>query len=192
MILFNLVHVHMHDLAKHSWQHAFYENDLTHLELSESAFEVWRIRMLIALNYCIQSIQFLIVDVVKGGIYSTIQMHFNVFGCFFAPGYIDIWYYAHAEKMGILWLNICTFFWKCQVNQSSFYVRDRVYFSPQMSTFWKMQRCRQYTCNIFLNCHMYTNIVIGTFLVCTSALENVDNFDMTHIMKMHSSVVKKM
>ena len=39
---------------------------------------------------------------------------------------------------------------------------------------------------------MYANIFEGTFLVCTSALENVDNFDMTHIMKMHSSVVKKM
>ena len=111
-------------------------------------------------------------------------------GVFFAPGYIDIWYYAHAEKMGIMCLNICTFFGKCQVNRYSFYVRDGVYFPPQMSTFWKMERCRQYTCNIFLNCHMYTNIVIGTFLVCTSALKNVGNFDMTHITKKHSSVVK--
>ena len=46
--------------------------------------------MLIALNYCIHSIQFLIEDDVKGGISSNIQVHFNVFGCFFAPGYIDI------------------------------------------------------------------------------------------------------
>ena len=37
---------------------------------------------------------------------------------------------------------------------------------------------------------MYTNIVIGTSLVCTSALKNVGNFDMTHITKKHSSVVK--
>ena len=87
--------------------------------------------------------------------------------------------------MGIICLNIFTFFLKCQVNKYSFYVRDGVYFYPQMSTFWKMQRCRQYTWNIFLNCHKYTNIFVGSFVVCTSALENFSNFDMTHTMKMH-------